>query len=71
MRTVGESGRAQFGIGLFEVDQFAEQRVVIGVGKLRIVEDVIAVVRVVELFPQSGYALSGARHRHVWARRPE
>ena len=36
------------------------EAVVVGVGDLRIVEDVIAVIRVVELFPQSGGALSVA-----------
>ena len=56
------------GLGMF--DQLPQQRIVIGVRHLRVVEDVIAVVGLVELFPQSGRALSGAWHRHAWVRTP-
>ncbi len=44
----GRCRRAQFRKAILEFDEFAQQRIVIEVGNLRIVEDVVAVVRVVD-----------------------
>ena len=49
--------REQLGVLALEVAQLAQQRVVLGVADLRVVEDVVAVVVVLELPPQ----LVGAR----------
>ena len=45
-------GRAQLGMRRFEIEQLAQQRVVLRVGDRRVVEDVVAVVRVFELRAQ-------------------
>ena len=58
-RWVGESGVTQVGVLRLEVAQLVQQRVVLGVGDLRVVEDVVAVVVVLELRAQLVRALGG------------
>ena len=60
-RCVGESGRAQLGVLGLQRAQLVEQRVVLVVADLRVVEDVVAVVVEVELLAQLGGALCGLR----------
>jgi hypothetical protein len=56
-------GRAQLGVLGLEVAQLVEQRVVVGVRDLGVVEDVVAVVVVLERPPQLGRpALGGRAH---------
>ena len=57
---MGESGRPKLGVLLLELDQLAQQIVVLGIRDLRIVEDVVAVVVVLELPAQLRRALRPA-----------
>ena len=61
---MGESGGDEFGVRPLEVHQPIEQRVVLGVGYLRVVEDEIAVPVVVELFAECSYLGSWLRPIH-------
>jgi hypothetical protein len=47
----------------FELDQRAQQRVVFGIGNLRIVENVVAIVRLVDPFAQLTRAAAGGAQR--------
>ena len=57
----GRVGRAQLGVLRLEVAQLVQQRVVVGVRDLGVVEDVVAVVVVLERPPQLGRAVLGGR----------
>ena len=57
--------RAQLGVLFLERDQLTQQIVVLGIRDLRIVEDVVAVVVVLEDPPELGGARRGARFRRT------